>query len=368
MYQVKKSKPGRVPLRSARRSEPVDSSLPGSTHRARCTEKGRADGRQDWLSNELRVMDRYELQRDLVDTLSRTRRFSHLVPRVAACHASFRHKVCDHRHEWAEATESCNVRLCPHDQRRRSLRLAARWEKLLFGRGDLRYCVFAERNSDDLHAGIQSLYRSWNRLRKSPLWKTAARGSVAVLEVTYNREENTWHPHLNVLFEGDYIPFEALKDAWIAATHGEGQTAFIRAADAGTIRELLKYVTKLSDFVDQPAAVDTFLFATARRRFVRTYGCFYRLPVEEEDFSGRCPDCGSTCVADVGIAHAAQLTLDSYGVFRIAIGALRPSQHPSTEDIYIAWPRAPVERGLYDAKWEAFCRRIESREAKNANV
>ena len=366
MYQVKKSKPGRAPLRSARRSETVDSSIPGSIRRARCTGKEHAHASSDWLSQEMRVLDRYELQRDLIETLGRTRRYSHLVPRVAACHSSFRHKVCDHRHEWAEATESCNVRLCPHDQRRRSLRLAARWEKLLFGRGELRYCVFAERNCSDLHAGLQSLYRAWNRLRKAPLWKAATRGSIAVLEVTYNREENSWHPHLNVLFEGDYIPFEALNQAWIAATHGNGKTSFIRAADAGTIRELLKYVTKLSDFVDQPEAVDTFLFSTARRRFIRTYGSFYRLPIEEEDFSGRCPDCGSTCVADVGICHASQLELDSYGVFRIAAGKLRASQQPSTEDIYIAWPRAPVERGLCDAKWDAFCRQIEEKARRDA--
>ena len=317
---------------------------------------------------EFRVLDRYELQADLVETLGRTKHFSHLVPRVAACHKSFRHKVCEHQHQWAEPAESCNIRLCPHDQRKRSLRLAARWEKLLIGKANLRYVVFAERNSTDLHEGIQSLYRAWKTLRTSALWKAAARGSVAVLEVTYNREDHTWHPHLNVLFQGEYIPFEALRQEWSEATRHRGTTAFIRAADAGTIRELLKYVTKLSDFVDDPEALDKFLLAVARRRFIRTYGAFYKLPVEEEDYTGHCPDCGSDCVADVGPAFAEQLTIDVHGVFRILRARLRESQRPATEDIYIAWPRAPVERALHDAKWEEFVRRFESRGYEDAHV
>ncbi len=301
------------------------------------------DGQQ-YLGREYRLLDRYALQDELVDTLKQTKRFSRLAGRVGECHRSFRRKKCDKRHRWARAMVSCNCRLCPHDQRKRSLRLAHRWEQHLVGRDGLRYCVFSERNTADLSAGIASLYRAWNRLRKSALWKAAASGSIAVLEVTYNREEETWHPHLNVLFAGLYIPFEALNQAWVAATNGNGKTSFIRAADAGTVRELIKYVTKLSDFVDNPLAVDDFLSATARKRFIRTYGEFYRLPVEEEENSECCPDCGSTCVTDEGIAHAQQLYIDHKGVIRIDLTKLRPSQFPSTEDIPLAWPRAPIER------------------------
>lgn len=345
--------------------EPVDSSIPGRVGHRRCSGKQHIPANDGWLGPEFRVLDRYELQADLIETLSKTKHFSHLVPRVAACHHSFRHKVCDHRHEWAEATESCNVRLCPHDQRKRSLRLAARWEKLLIGHDNLRYVVFSERNSENLHEGIQSLYRAWRSLRSSTLWKASALGCIVALEVTYNREEKTWHPHLNVLFEGAYVPFEALRQEWSKATRHRGTTAFIRAADAGTIRELLKYVTKLSDFVDHPDAVDTFLLAVARRRFIRTYGSFYGLPVEEEDFSGRCPDCGSNCVADVGPAFAEQISLDVSGVFRILRARLRKSQEPSHEDINLTWPRAPVDRSLCDAEWKAFTKRFEEQYAKS---
>jgi hypothetical protein len=292
-------------------------------------------------------------------SLSKTKKHAHKVPRVAECHRSFRHKACGHNHNWAEATHSCNFRLCPHCQRRRCLHLAHRWSEFLIGRGELRYIVLSERNSADLRQGLSSLYRAWKRLRASELWKSSTKGSVAVLEVTYNREEATWHPHLNVLFEGDYIPFEALRQEWLEATHGEGQTAFIRKADAGTVRELLKYVTKLSDFVEQPTAVDDFLSATARRRFIRTYGTFYRIPVDENENTEHCPDCGDDTVADLGIVHASQIVIDYKGILRIDRSRLRASQLPGTEDCFVAWPRAPVEQDRDSADWKALCTRAE---------
>lgn len=324
---------------------------------ARC--RGEQQSHAEWLGPEFRLLDRYELQDALIETLGRTKKFSHLVPRVAECHRSFEHWVCPNRHEWAQTMGRCNVRICPHCQRVRSLRLAARWEKHLGKCEGLRYVVFAERNSEDLSEGLASLYRAWNRLRKSSLWKRYARGSVAVLEVTYNRDDRTWHPHLNVLFEGDYLPFEALNQEWNRATRGSGQTSFIVAADAGTIRELIKYVTKLSDFVGEPSAVESFLGAVARKRFIRTYGTFYRLPVEEEESHCRCPDCDSDCCVKIGKAFAFQIFLDFNGVLRIDRKRLQNSQRDPLSDYEIAWPRAPVERDLCDAKWNDLVNRIE---------
>lgn len=335
MYQVKKPKTKSTARKFAAPSDPVCPSLPGT---------GPADDREQFLGAEFRVLDRYALQDDLVDTLKQTKKHKHLVKRVAECHRSFRHKVCGNNHQWAQPAKSCNCRLCPHDQRKRSLRLSHRWSEFLMKRHDLRYVVFSERNSADLHEGITSLYSAWKRLRASGLWKQAAEGSIAVLEVTYNREEKTWHPHLNVLFEGDYIPFEALRQEWSEATRHRGQTSFIKKADTGTVRELLKYVTKLSDFVEHPVAVDDFLGAVARRRFIRTYGTFYSIPVDETEGTEHCPDCDSDCVADVGVAHASQVVIDFKGVLRIDLNRLRPSQLPVSEDVTVAWPkrRGPV--------------------------
>lgn len=372
MYQVKKPKSKTMRANGARTPEPVDSSLPSSTITATATPRGENQTFGDWLGAKFRVLDRYELQDELVATLRQTKHHTHLVPRVAECHRSFGMWVCEHCHEWVQPKNRCNVRLCPHCQRARALRLAERWTKVLGNCENLRYVVFAERNCTDLAQGLASLYRAWGILRKTDWWKSQVKGSVVVLEVTYNRDDNTWHPHLNILFEGVYIPFQALNQAWIAATRGNGQTSFIKAADTGTIRELLKYVTKLSDFIDRPEAVDHFLQAVARKRFIRTYGTFYRLPVEEEENTGHCPDCGTNCAAYIGPAHPDQIVIDYKGILRVDRSRLRNSQQPATEDIFVTWPRPPVDRTRTDAAWTQLKRTVENQQhsthRENANV
>lgn len=278
-----------------------------------------AESTPEFLGEEFRLLDRYELQADLVETLRQTEHHSHLAPKVAACHHTFRgwhRERCGHN--WAEAENSCSVRVCPHDSRRRSLVLAARLEKFLVAKIGLRYAVLAERNSENLADGLVSLWEAWTRLRRSVRWKHKVRGCIVALEVTYNREERTWHPHLNVLMEGEYFPFEELNQAWIEATDGRGHTSFIRAADAGTVRELIKYVTKIADLVGEAPALDEFLTAVARKRLVRTYGTFYGMPVDDEENPGReCPDCHEQDgIVRLGVVPSYQISLDLNGVFR----------------------------------------------------
>ena len=72
-------------------------------------------------------------------------------------------------------------------------------------------------------------------------------GSIAVLEVTYNKRNRTWHPHLKVLIEGEYFPFAELNLAWKNATEGKGRTTHIQQANEGTVKELLKYTLKVAE-------------------------------------------------------------------------------------------------------------------------
>jgi hypothetical protein len=149
------------------------------------------------------------------------------------------------------------------------------------------------------------------------------KGCIVALEVTRNREDGTWHPHLNVLMEGEYFPFEELKQAWMEATEHRGQTSFIRAADEGTVRELIKYVTKISDLLGDASALDEFLTAVKGARLVRTYGSFRGISVADEenpDQLDECPDCPPgthPSVVDLGYVHASQVSLDFKGQLRV---------------------------------------------------
>lgn len=218
------------------------------------------------------------------------------------------------------------------------MRLVHRFGEYLKGRSDLRYIVLSERTSRDLVEGYASLWRAFTRLRRDPLWSLVG-GAIVAAEITYHvcrhkpewvkgREipacpENcpnvgTWHPHLNVLYTGEFIPFADLNAAWLEATEGNGRSTWIEKADEETIAELVKYVTKPSDLIGRPAAVDEFLEATFRRRFVRTYGLFYRLVVDDSDDHVCCPDCGSAEVVRVGMLPFWRVFLDRAGVFRLS--------------------------------------------------
>lgn len=279
--------------------------------------------RQEFLGKEFRLLDRYEIQTELVETLKQAK--NHRVRRKAAacadCHRSFRHWRCRNSHDWAEAENSCSVRVCPHCSHRRAKVLGARMERFLLGREktSLRYAVLAERNSENLVEGMKLLWESWSRLRRSVRWKRKVKGCIVALEVTYNREEDTWHPHLNLLMEGEYFPFEELRHAWSEATEHRGQTAFIRAADAGTVSELIKYVTKVSDLIGNPVALEKLLLAVHKKRFVRTYGSFYGLSVADEaaPVQSHCPDCESTELVALGRVAPQQVSMDFDGILRV---------------------------------------------------
>ena len=291
-----------------------------------------------------KLFDRYQLQGDLVEALENTEYHKHLAVKVYNCHKRFRRKRCDQNHDWAVAdwkANACSLRLCPHCAHRRSQILATRTQAHLLGKTGLRYAVLAERNSGNLQDGIRSLWAAWTRLRRSVQWKRKVKGCIVALEVTYNREKRTWHPHLNVLMEGEYIPFAELNQMWIKATEGRGRTSRIQAADEGTVFELLKYTLKVAErdretrefhlIFDDPAAIDEFLSAVYGSRLVRSYGSLRGLKVDDEEkpeaAEEKCPDCGSTNVVDLGPASHSQLSFDfAKEVFRVV-------RAPSARDV-----------------------------------
>lgn len=276
---------------------------------------------QEFLGKEFRLLDRYELQELLVETLAQTRNHRRKAAAVSDCHRTFRHWRCRNGHNWAEAENSCSVRVCPHCCCRRARVLAARVDKFLVGREQsaMRYIVLSERSQVNLAEGMKLLWESWTRLRRSVRWKRKVKGCIVALEVTYNPQEYTWHPHLNVLFEGEYFPQEELRQLWIEATEHRGEVVWISAVNQGTTRELVKYVTKLSDFVDNAEALDRFLTAAHKKRFVRTYGSFFGLSVDDEEnpASKPCPDCETHDIVALGRVRPQQVSIDFNGVLRV---------------------------------------------------
>lgn len=276
---------------------------------------------QDFLGKEFRLLDRYELQGLLVETLAQTKHHRRKAGPASDCHRSFRHWRCRNNHNWAQAENSCSVRVCPHCCCRRARVLASRVDKFLVGREEaaLRYVVLSERSQVSLAKGMKLLWESWTRLRRSVRWKRKVKGCIVALEVTFNPHDYTWHPHLNVILEGEYFPVEELRQLWIEATEHRGEIVWISAVNQGTTRELVKYVTKLSDLIGDAESLDKFLTAVHKKRFVRTYGSFYGLKVSDEDnpAAAPCPDCDSKEIVMLGRVKPQQVSIDFKGVMRV---------------------------------------------------
>lgn len=122
----------------------------------------------------------------------------------------------------------CRVRLCPMCTWRRSLRLMAITLRVVHAavaedpRVGWVLLTLTQRNVGDgeLAAEIGRILRGWISLRKRRELR-GVRGWLRTLEVTYNEQAQTWHPHLHVLlavrpsyWSRDYIPHARWVDLW----------------------------------------------------------------------------------------------------------------------------------------------------------
>jgi len=289
--------------------------------RVRLAKLAVSEGRFEWLDNAKGGARHwnFELLRNVLSDSLEKAGFPAKAKHVRACHRDFRgHRCRTGGHHWAVPAYTCHIRLCPFEMRARSVKAQRRFGSVIARLRDPRYMVLSERNCglDNLTEGIAHLFASFNKLRRCSVW-AKVRGCLVVLEITFNRNDSSWHPHLNVLLDGPFIPWESLRDAWLEATEGAGRQAYIQRADLGTARELLKYITKLVEFVDVPEAVREFLLATQGKRFIRTYGTLFGREIDTKEVRVRqCPDCGSTDVEDLGIVTRDRIYWDHKGIPR----------------------------------------------------
>lgn len=137
----------------------------------------------------------------------------------------------------------CRDRLCNVCVRVRGGQVRQRVEKLLEGRGRIRMVTLTVVNGPDLADRLDHLKRSFLRLRRTFAWRDHVVGWGSFLEVT--KGKGGWHPHLHVLYEGDYWPFEALKQAWAMVT---GEPSIVWITGRGKIAQAVKYVVKPDTF------------------------------------------------------------------------------------------------------------------------
>ncbi|MEM3845515.1 MAG: protein rep [Candidatus Parvarchaeota archaeon] len=192
--------------------------------------------------------------------------------RVAGCGRSLVFSECPAGHERRLVhADFCHVRLCPMCAWRRS-QVTSAAAREAFGRLSARRRVrlvlvtLTAPNvpGDALGSAVDKMLLAWGRMTKTPWFRTRVPdGYLRSLEVTVNRKDHTYHPHIHALlavedgpdgyFDGSrtgplYATQAEWQERWEAATGLTLAIVDVRAVKdaAGAAAEVAKYETKPS--------------------------------------------------------------------------------------------------------------------------
>ena len=189
----------------------------------------------------------------------------------------------------------CRQRLCPMCQWRRSIKLRAQADqiyKVLEERGFKHvFLTLTVRNctADELNDTVNLLYTASARFRRSQVYTRAVRGAYRALEITYNPETDTYHPHFHFLLtvdgsyfyrqNQDYMSHTEIMQAWRKAAlldydpsvHVEGIKIKEGQSMTAACAEICKYPAKTAE-IHQSGTLQAIDYALRGRRLITWYG------------------------------------------------------------------------------------------------
>ena len=146
--------------------------------------------------------------------------------------------------------------------------------------------------SDNLNEEIKLYNESFKRLTKLKPFMLAVVGYVRKLEVTYNHDLKTYHPHFHVLlavkksyFSNNYIKRDEWLEMWKLAKRDDTITQVdVRKLDLSLddkgILEIAKYSAKDSDYLKSQKIFDVIYKALKGKRLI-TYNGVFKESVKE---------------------------------------------------------------------------------------
>lgn len=195
----------------------------------------------------------------------------------------------------------CKQRLCPVCNYIKScvnwhkIRNCVEWIKEKEPGANFIFMTLTVKNckQEDLTDTINTLVEGFRRLTNRRTWKATVTGAIRGLEVTYNEEKNTFHPHIHILVsvpedyfaQGSkkYITIERLRKWWTeSARLNYFVQVDIKAIDQteNAIAEVAKYSIKMADILkadcceEMIRATKTAYQCTYGRRLIATLGYF----------------------------------------------------------------------------------------------
>ena len=140
---------------------------------------------------------------------------------------------------------------------------------------------------EDLTVTIDKLNKSFKRLMETKRFKNICLGYIRKLEITYNEEANTYHPHFHIIMavnksyftSRDYLKILDLLELWRKATKDNSITQVdLKKVRMGSIKEVMEiatYTTKMKDLYKNEE-VFIILYGALRGRQIITYNGIFK--------------------------------------------------------------------------------------------
>lgn len=145
--------------------------------------------------------------------------------------------------------------------------------------------------SNELNKELLSYSKSFERMIKTKKIEKINKGYIAKLEITYNFEEDTYHPHYHILmavpnryFKNSdlYIKQDEWLEIWQKAKRDKSITQVdVRKVQnknidgiSSEVLELAKYMAKSADYFNSLDVFETYFNETHKKRFMRYGGLF----------------------------------------------------------------------------------------------
>lgn len=180
----------------------------------------------------------------------------------------------------------CHDRLCPFCANARSRNVADDLAKILEGMKTPRLMVLTIKSvAGELRDQLTFLRRSFGKLRRRSAFHARVKGGAYTVEVTVNPKSRLWHPHLHIIFDGEYFPQRLLRHLWHDVT-GSAEIVWVSAVkDApGMARELAKYIGKVQRIDDlDDDQIREYARSVRGARMVQTFGDRHGCTVKDVD-------------------------------------------------------------------------------------
>lgn len=186
----------------------------------------------------------------------------------------------------------CKHRFCPGCAWRKARREAACIATILRAVSDDGYTpIFVTLTSvncaaEDLESEIDRYRKAYNRLLALKRYKVLV-GGIRKLEVTYNSQSETYHPHLHLIWvvssgywKNGYIRAAQLRRDW-QKVYGDNRISQVNMQaitnTEDSALEMGKYAAKSADYNDSQSVFDTFYDALSGKRLITYTGLCRKL-------------------------------------------------------------------------------------------